>query len=110
MFMDGQTYARLINISQTFRLGDNENNPAAFGAKMTSYQRRCASTLIRRHFYVMCPLGNNLSSLKFKNSYVEFISYALVNCTYFQHIRSNIFGIYLKKSKYRLSINGDAKS
>ena len=30
--------------------------------KMTSYQRRCdviASTLIRRHFNVMCPLGNN---------------------------------------------------
>ena len=33
----------------------------AFGAKMTSYRRRCdvivAWTLKQRHFYVICPLG-----------------------------------------------------
>ena len=53
---------------------NSQPSKRVFGAKVTSYHRRCdaitvspsmrrhhvASTLIRRHFYVMCPLGSAL--------------------------------------------------
>ena len=66
IFFDIRGCFQIISVFETTRF--NSITQWAFGAKndvVSTLMRRShvASTLIRRHFYVMCPLGRNTGSM-----------------------------------------------